>query len=206
MAVHQACLLHCQTGVSRTMMVAVPLCASSGKKARSVMNSEVQSPPSAFEAAWYGYAVMPERPVTIAAEHPELSAIGAGWQLELAGRGAENFEALARLLFGAAATCAPHDARPLEFHVHGDAEAGWHAIAAFADDRLFAALLVQRGPIADGRPWLAARFRTPLDPAERFRLFSGRPGGALTPRGAIVCFCCNVGHNEIVGLFAVSSG
>ncbi len=162
------------------------------------MNSKVQSTPQAFTPAWYGYAVTRRLPASIGSEHVQVSAIGAGWQLELAGRAPENFEALARTLFGETADCDGRDAQPLAFHVHGDAEAGWHAIAAFADDRLFAALLVKPEPIADGREWLAARLGTPLDPAERFRLFSGRPGGALTPRGVIVCFCCNVGRNEIV--------
>ncbi len=152
----------------------------------------------AFEAAWHGYGVMRDRPKTIAAEHAVVSAIPAGWQLELAGRVTENFDRLARTLFGATDTSDTQDAPPLEIHAHGDAEAGDHAIVAFAGDRLFGVLLVKRAPIAEGRAWLAARLGTPLDPAERFRLFSGRPGGAMAPRGDIVCFCCNVGRNEII--------
>lgn len=66
------------------------------------------------------------------------------------------------------------------------------------------ALLVAEAPLAVARDWLVARLGTQLDADERFRLLDGRPGGAMTPRGPIVCFCCHVGSNAIAE--AVAAG
>ena len=87
---------------------------------------------------------------------------------------------------------------------HGDTAAGTFFAAAFADDLLIGALLIGRRPLTEGRDWLIARLGTPLDPAERFRLLAGRPGGAMAPRGPTVCFCCDVRQNDILG--AVEAG
>ena len=173
-----------------------------------------------FAAGWYGFAVTRERPQGMSDGGPKLgtTALGAtefgateywalgpvagGWQIELAGSTAHDWDAFARRLFGVETSATSSTA--LEFLAYGDSVAGHHRIAAFADDRLIGAIFVSRNPISIARDWLAARLDTPLDPAERFRLLAGRPGGAMKPRGAIVCACCDVGRNEITD--AVTTG
>lgn len=156
--------------------------------------------PPPVAPAWHGFAVVRRRPAAIAADGSQCAEIATGWQIEMAGREPADAEALARQLLAG-----PDGALPADTLVHRDDVAGLYRAAAFVDDELAGALLIAPQPLVIARDWLAARLGTPLDPAERFRLLDGRPSGAMRPRGQIVCFCCNVGENEIVDAAAAGS-
>lgn len=160
------------------------------------MNKPRPSAQPPFDAAWHGFAVLRVRPAAIAADHWSLSEMASGWQLELAGRVPEVWETFTRRLFV--------DQPVGDLQLHTDAESGEHSMSLFDGELLSAALIVKPRPLDVRRDWLARRLGTPLDPAERFRLYAGRPDGALAPRGSKVCFCCDVRHQEIVA--AVRAG
>lgn len=148
---------------------------------------------------WYGFAVTCTRPAANCAEHMLLSPIASGWQVELAGTQPHDWNALAPNLLGLADASAK-----LSTLTQIDKDAGTYRYAAFDDDRLAGALLVAPVPLAIARDWMAVRLGTPLDAAEKFRLLDGRPGGAMSPQGPIVCSCCHVGRDVIAD--AVAAG
>ncbi len=150
-----------------------------------------------YAVAWNGFAVMRDRPENPGAEYWALAPVDAGWQIELAGLAAQDWDVFARQLFGVAVPVEGSAAPTPEILAYGDATAGQYRVAIFAEDRLIGALFVGREPVVIAREWLAARLDTPLDQAERFRLLAGRPGGAMKPRGPVVCSCCDVRRNEI---------
>lgn len=147
---------------------------------------------------WAGYAVTRARPEPAGAGILTITPVPSGWQTELAGHAPSDWDAHAPVLLGVRASDTAYILQ------HGDAAAGTFFAAAFVDDLLAGALLIGRDPLTEGRDWLIARMGTPLDPAERFRLLAGRPGGAMAPRGPTVCFCCDVRQNDI--LDAVQTG
>lgn len=148
---------------------------------------------------WHGFAVTQRLPDGVVVGHASLSRIASGWQIELAGIGPADWDGFARRLhFGT------QDAATGRLLVHEDSAAGIYRAVALDADRLTGALLIAPNPIVIGREWLVARLGTPLDPGETFRLLDGRPSGAMVPRGATVCFCCDVGRNEITA--AIASG
>lgn len=150
-------------------------------------------------ADWEGYAVMQRQPAPWVVAHGQPSRISAGWQTELAGTGRADWETIARrLLVGA------EDIASTSLLAHDDSPAGIFRAATFDGNCLTGAILVAPRPLVISREWLAARLGTPLDPGEKFRLLDGRPSGAMAPRGVIVCFCCDVGRNEITA--AIASG
>jgi assimilatory nitrate reductase catalytic subunit len=119
-------------------------------------------------------------------------AIEGGWLADIAWPRPPEPDRLAARVLGAD-TADPTTV----FLDHEDLANGIYRAAHFRADMLAAALFVDRSPPAVDRVWLAARLGTPLDPAERFRLLDGRPGGFLRPRGPTVCFCRDVGSEEI---------
>jgi assimilatory nitrate reductase catalytic subunit len=150
----------------------------------------------AAAASWFAFGVALHQP-SAAGGAFTATPIDAGWQLELSSREPRDWEALASSLI--ANTHADPELSTPYILSQCDAVAGTHAFAAFVEgDRLIGALLVQSAPIVEGRDWLAARLGTALGPSERFRLMAGRPSGVLSSRGPTVCFCCDVGRNEIV--------
>jgi assimilatory nitrate reductase catalytic subunit len=149
-------------------------------------------------AGWAGYAVTRARPEPSGAEILAITPVQSGWQTEFAGNAPCVLDTFARALFSV------RDTDTADILQHGDATAGTFFAAAFVEDLLTGALLIGPGPLTEGRDWLIARLGTPLDPAERFRLLAGRPGGAMEPRGPTVCFCCDVRQNDI--LDAVQTG
>ena len=152
---------------------------------------------AAPEFYWYAFAVVREKPAATDADQRALTRIGAGWQVELAGHERRDWDDLARdVLTGVLAV------RPLERLVQRDDAARIYRIALLDARGLAGAVLIGPRPLATGRDWLAARLGTPLDPAERFRLLDGRPGGVERPRGETICFCCDVGSNEIADAIA----
>lgn len=151
------------------------------------------------DQSWFGFAVTQRQPDGRPAGLRSVARIASGWQVELAGGGPADWGGLARHLL-------PLDAATGRLLVHDDSTAHIFRAAVFSDDRLAGALLVAPDPLVTGRDWLAARLGTPLDAGEKFRLLDGRPSGALVPHGAIVCFCCDVGRNEITAAIASGHG
>ena len=141
-------------------------------------------------ADWHACVIARSRLGDLPGEH-WVRRLRNGWRLEVTGQGAVDWHALAVRFLG------PVSGEP-DLLTHDDPAAGIFRAAAFDGDGLALAILVDRGPLAIDRAWLEARLATPLDAAERFRLLDGRPGGSLRPRGPIVCFCRDVGREEIV--------
>ena len=143
-----------------------------------------------FQARWYGFAILREKPV-LDADYWALARTEGGFRLELASREEPaDWSAFARKLFGAAP-----DLPLLAYHDHRQNQ---HRMAAFEDDLLIGALYVAREPVTVSRSWagdqLAAQF---TNAHKRFQLLAGRPGKDMPDKGAIVCSCFSVGTNEI---------
>lgn len=156
----------------------------------------------AAQAGWHGFAVTRNRPEAAAGIAVAPTPIASGWAMTLSGVAMPVWATFARRLSGLAEDAVTVDRSAsglpsLEIHEESDCLQGEHCFAALIDGRLFAALIVKPEPRFAGQDWLVARLATPLDPAERFRLFSGRPGGSMTPRGVPVCVCCDVRLSQI---------
>ncbi len=166
-----------------------PVSGQPGLKATAVTVSR-------FEAAWYGFAVTAERPQTAGLDYFALARAERGWRLEMAGLAASHDPAgLAERLFGVPAGA---------ILAYRDAAGGAHRFAAFAGERLVAALYLSREPVAVSRGWAASQLAAAHPSPARYRLLAGRGGADRPDPGAIVCSCFSVGVNEIAG--AVTSG
>ncbi|MBP0618060.1 nitrate reductase [Jiella mangrovi] len=142
-----------------------------------------------FEAVWYGFAVTAERPDTAGLDYFAVARADGGYRLEMAGLSPlEEPSILAEKLSGVP------KAAILAYH---DEATGAHRFAAFAGERLVAALYLSREPVAVSRVWAAASLASRHAPRERFRLLAGRGGADRPDPGAIVCSCFSVGVNEI---------
>lgn len=152
--------------------------------------------------AWHGFLITTRAVPTRFANALEWRPLPApaGWQVELSGDDPVHWTEAAVMLLGRADP-AIASATWLEHDLAGE---GQFRAAAFDEDCLVGALLIDREPLDIDRAWLGARLGSRLDPSERFRLLAGRPGGAMVPRGPIVCFCCDVDRNEIVN--AIDAG
>jgi assimilatory nitrate reductase catalytic subunit len=144
----------------------------------------------AFAAAWYGFAVLRERPASIPADYWALARVADGWRLELAGAAAPgDWTELARALLPAAADGL------LAYH---DASTDRHRFAAFNGERLTGAVFISREPLTLGRTFLADELSAAHGTtAERLRLLAGRPSADRPDPGAVVCSCFAVGVNQI---------
>jgi assimilatory nitrate reductase catalytic subunit len=153
-----------------------------------------------FDAAWFGYAVLRERPAEIAAEYWVVARAEGGWRIELAGRSApDDWSAFAQRLFGLDAA----DAGSLISL--SDPVAGHARFACFAGSRLRAALFAGPSPVSVSRAWLADHLtHLPIADADRARLLAGRAGGNRPDPGPTICSCFNVGANQIAS--AISEG
>ena len=143
---------------------------------------------------WQAFAVTRKEPPSIDGASIAPLRGGPGWRIEIQGQGRRNWEQLAQELLRISPAA---DAYLLS---SGDAEALPYRGLLIENGIMAGALFVGASPFVvpeEGRDWLDARLGTVLDAGERFRLLDGRPGGAMTPRGAIVCFCCHVGANAI---------
>ncbi|MEF2070614.1 nitrate reductase [Consotaella aegiceratis] len=144
-----------------------------------------------FKAAWYGFAVLTEKPAAIEASYWALARTEGGWRLELAGTDPlTDGTALAESLFGSG-----NEAERLAYH---DSRAGAHRFAALKEGKLFGALWLAREPVAVSRLWAARRLTADDASADRSRILAGRSGGDRPDPGAIVCSCFSVGSNDIV--------
>jgi assimilatory nitrate reductase catalytic subunit len=149
-----------------------------------------------YGAAWYGYAVLRDRPALDGDLYWAAAPLAGGWQVELAGSDwQDDWLAFASGLAG----CKVRAEDCLVFH---DSGAGLYRLAIFEGDRPMAALFVSREPVAVSRSWAIERLSATFTPAMRMKLLAGRAAGAAPEKGAILCSCMNVGVNEIAAAIA----
>ncbi|WP_288195096.1 molybdopterin-dependent oxidoreductase, partial [uncultured Phyllobacterium sp.] len=159
----------------------------SGQPALKMARVDIQS----FEALWYGFAVLRDKPRTIAADYWALAKANGGYRIELAGlHEPDDWAMFAGELFGCG-----EGVPLLRYH---DARNGQHRTAVFAGDALIGALYIGRQPVAVSRSWASDQLSQSFAAAQnRFQLLAGRPGRDMPDKGAIVCSCFSVGRNEI---------
>jgi len=169
-----------------------PLSGQPGSKAAAVRVD-------AYRPAWYGFAVLAERPKAVDAAYWALARVRDGWKLELADAApVSDWPAWVRTLMGISV-----GERSVELLAYRDAEAGIHRFAAFRNDRLIGALFVAPTPVAVSRGWAAERLGDgPAEPRQRYAVLAGRAGGDSPEPGAIVCSCFAVGINQIAAAVA----
>ena len=145
-----------------------------------------------FLAATYGFAVLRQRPRSVAAEYWALAACEGGFRLELAlveGRG--DWLGFAKELFGAT--------DGTETLAYQDRGSGIHRFACFDGDSLVGALFLAPEPAAVARAWACEQLgKVHSGLRARMAVIAGRPGLGSVDRGAIVCSCFGVGANQIV--------
>ncbi|MET4701806.1 assimilatory nitrate reductase catalytic subunit [Constrictibacter sp. MBR-5] len=149
-----------------------------------------------FPAAWYGFAVLRDRPQRIDAPYRALAGVEDGWRLEFAGVAVpEDWDGLAAALLGVGETLSVRDE-----------SAGRLRFARFDGDRLAGAIFLDRQPVAAARVWLAERLGVSFgDTGERLRILSGRPGTGQADAGPAVCACLGVGANRIDAAIAAGA-
>jgi assimilatory nitrate reductase catalytic subunit len=146
-----------------------------------------------YRAAWYGFAVMRDRPAHIAADTWAAARTRGGWRLELAGLALpDDWGALARALLAAG------EGAPIDMLSYVDAAGGQHRFAAFAGSRLAGLLFVSKGPVGVARQWACDQLEAEHETAAaRLGLLAGRGGADAPDRGAVVCACFEVGQLQI---------
>ncbi|EIM26708.1 nitrate reductase [Microvirga lotononidis] len=151
-----------------------------------------------FDAAWYGFAVLRNRPATIPADYWALARAEGGWRIELAGaEPVEDWAAYAADLIGSG--------EGLETLSYSDQDQASFRLATFSGDALLGALFVSPQPVAVSRTWAVEHLTaSDIRGIERLRLLSGRPGADQADPGPIVCACFSVGANQIAA--AVENG
>ncbi|WP_262296783.1 nitrate reductase [Microvirga sesbaniae] len=148
------------------------------------------------EVAWYGFAVVRNRPETVPAEYWALARTDGGWRIELAGAArAQDWATYAAALIGRG-----EDPETLSY---SDQDRASFRLATFSGDRLLGALFIAPQPVAVSRTWVVGHLAAPaIRGAERLRLLSGRPGADQPDPGPIVCACFSVGANRIAAAVA----
>ncbi len=140
------------------------------------------------EMAWFGFAVVRNRPADIPADYWALAPVEGGYRLELAGSGQADFQQLAvRLCAGGS------DRVGVE-----DLTAGWSRQAWWTGDALEGAFYFSRGPVEVSRQWAAGLLAAqPLPMSMRSQVLAGRAPADRPDPGAIVCSCFQIGRNQI---------
>jgi assimilatory nitrate reductase catalytic subunit len=151
-----------------------------------------------FAAAWYGFAVLRQRPAELDADYWAVARAEGGWRVELAGTlPVADWEAFAGALLGQAVEDVA------ETMSYGDATSGHFRFTAFAGAQLVGALFVAPAPVPVSRVWAAGLLRAEVsDALGRSRILAGRDGANAPDRAAIVCSCFSVGVNQIVDAIA----
>jgi assimilatory nitrate reductase catalytic subunit len=151
-----------------------------------------------FNAAWYGFAVLRNRPETISADYWALARAESGWRIELAGsEPVEDWADYAANLIGSGEN--------LETLSYSDQDQASFRLATFSGDALLGALFAAPQPVAVSRTWAVEQLSAPeIRGADRLRLLSGRPGADQADPGPIVCACFSVGANQIAA--AIENG
>jgi assimilatory nitrate reductase catalytic subunit len=151
-----------------------------------------------FDVAWYGFAVLRNKPETISVNYWAIAQAEGGWRVELAGvEAVEDWIAYAADLIGSG--------EDLETLSYSDQDQASFRLATFSGDALLGALFVAPQPVAVSRTWAIEHLSAKeIRGTERLRLLSGRPGADQADPGPIVCACFSVGANQIAA--AVESG
>jgi assimilatory nitrate reductase catalytic subunit len=144
-----------------------------------------------FDAHYYGFAVLRERPAIIDVAYWALAKCTGGWRVELAfSQASRDWGRLARSLFGQTDTA--------DIIVYHDSAAEHHRFACFEANRIIGALFIATEPITVSRNWaidrLNAEFR---DQRARTAIIAGRPDAGTIDHGATVCSCFGIGVNQI---------
>ncbi|POF31602.1 nitrate reductase [Roseibium marinum] len=143
---------------------------------------------SRVSMAWFGFAVLRERPSEIRADYWAIAPIEGGYRLEFAGRIKPDFQTVSASLgsFGDDRICIEDAAERLSRQAYWDG------------DLLQAAFFFSAGPVEVSRQWAcgllaAAPGRKDL----RSQILAGRAPADRPDCGAIVCSCFQVGCNQI---------
>lgn len=141
---------------------------------------------------WQCFAVTCDEPNALIGYSTVVSPINCGWCVEMNGSGSRDWMNVASRLLQSTAT------RTSYLLTNGDpASTSFRAVKLDNDGAMKGVLLVSPAPLEIARDWVMARLGTTVDAEERFNLLDGRHGGAMRPRGSIVCVCCFVGENDI---------
>jgi len=144
-----------------------------------------------FEAAWYGFAVLRDKPEIIHADYWAIARAEGGWRVELGGsEPVEDWTIYATDLI--------RSGEGTETLSYMDQDQASFRLATFSGDTLVGALFIAPQPVAVSRTWVVEHLKAPaIGGAERLRLLSGRPGLDQPDPGPIVCACFSVGANQI---------
>jgi len=140
------------------------------------------------QMAWFGFAVLRERPETIPATYWALAPVEGGYRLEFAGDSEADYEALAAAL-------APVHEDAVRI---GDAAGGWLRLASWTGEALEAAVFFSRNPVEVSRQWACGLLSAGVVSAtDRAGVLAGRVPADRPDPGAIVCSCFQAGCNQI---------
>jgi assimilatory nitrate reductase catalytic subunit len=141
-----------------------------------------------FTAAWYGFAVLAEKPAQIDARYWALARTERGWRLEAAGNaGAPEWRTLAETLFGARRT-------DTDWTAYEDHAAGQYRYAYTPGGHLAGAAYFSPLPVGVSRSWVAAQLG---EGCFGTAVLAGRGGLDQPDPGPTVCACFAVGANQI---------
>ncbi|MBD1548562.1 nitrate reductase [Roseibium aggregatum] len=144
------------------------------------------------DCAWYGFAILRNKPAKHLSDYWAVAPCDGGWRLELAGYTETDFEAFARELCSASGT----DAELLSYK---DATSGSYRLAFWKDGDLTAAFFFGSKPVEVSRQWACGLLSaTATSPVERYRVLAGRTPADRPDCGAIVCSCFQIGVNQIL--------
>ncbi len=142
---------------------------------------------ASWPAAWFGFALMREKPASLQPDYWASARTEFGWRMELAGlRQPADFEAYARNLFGLAGEA--------EIISLTDDRRGVFRFLAHRNGRSLALLIAAREPVAAARAYLCERFAS--DDSDPRALLAARPA-SNEDRGRMICVCHGVGAREI---------
>ena len=140
------------------------------------------------KTAWFGFAVLRDKPSEIPADYWALAPVDGGYRLEFAGQSDADFQAIARSL----------GAREAEFVCLEDGAAGGCRAACWVGEELQGAFFFSREPVEVSRQWASGLLTAaPVSKQLRFQVLAGRPPADRPDQGAIVCSCFQVGCNQI---------
>ena len=138
--------------------------------------------------AWFGFAVLRQRPEKIAADYWALAPVPGGYRLEFAAKSDADFAEIA-----AALTSSSNETTDIS-----DGAAGWRRLAEWRDDVLQAAFFFSASPVEVSRQWACGLLdEGPVSPQERARVLAGRVPADRPDPGALVCSCFQIGCNQI---------
>ncbi len=143
---------------------------------------------AAFDAAWYGFAVLAERPEYIDAAYWAVARTAAGWRVEMAGdAAAPDWQVFAETLLGVS-----RDDR--YWTAYEDHTAGQFRYAYAPEGRLVGAVYFSPSPVAVSRSWAAVQLGERCFGAT---VLAGRGGLDQPDPGPTVCACFSIGANQI---------